>query len=295
MELTFYGVRGSYPIARRNQVRYGGNTTCLHFKTQSGQHLILDGGSGIRLLGQQLMQQEFGSGQGEAHILVGHTHWDHILGFPFFNPFYQQGNQFIVVSAGQTGSHIKEILSGQHSKINFPVPLDYLKADLKYRSFIPGHKLKLGEFSVETVQLNHPGITVGYRISADNKIVTVYTDTARIREVRLGDGMSVSTDDNFVQIFLKQLIHCARNSDVLIHDTQYLEHEMLDRYEWGHSSVEDALEIARLAQVKQLMMFHYDPDHSDSIIDEQLALAQDLSKQDTFQVIATTEGLRMEL
>ena len=113
MHLTFYGARGSYPVARPDQIRYGGNTTCLHFQTQSGQELILDGGSGIRLLGQEMMQREFAQGQGAAYILIGHTHWDHILGFPFFGPFQIEGNRFVVVSAGQPGAHIRDILAGQ--------------------------------------------------------------------------------------------------------------------------------------------------------------------------------------
>ena len=156
MELTFYGARGSYPIARRDQIRYGGNTTCLHFRTRSGQELILDGGSGIRLLGQEMLQREFAEGRGKVYILVGHTHWDHILGFPFFDPFHEHGNHFVVVSAGQPGAHIRDILSGQQSDINFPVSLEFLPARLEYLPFKPGDELTLGEFRVETAQLNHP-------------------------------------------------------------------------------------------------------------------------------------------
>lgn len=295
MELTFYGVRGSYPVARQDQVRYGGNTTCLHFRTRSGQDLILDGGSGIRLLGNAMMEREFKHGQGQAYILVGHTHWDHILGYPFFAPFYRQGNRFVIASAGQTGAHISDILSGQHADLNFPVPFEYLQADLKYRAFVPGDELKLGDFQIETVQLNHPGITVGYRIEADGGVATVFTDNARIRQVRLGDGMGVVSDDGFTTEFLRQLAHCARDSDILVHDTQFFEYEMAGRYDWGHSTVEDALEIARIANVKQLALFHYDPNHSDSMVNEQLKLAQDLSRQDSMSIIASTEGLRLTI
>lgn len=296
MNLTFYGVRGSYPIARRDQVRYGGNTTCLHFSSRSGQSLILDGGSGIRLLGDKLMQRDFGEGQGEAVILVGHTHWDHILGFPFFAPFYRQGNRFVFASAGQTGSHIRDILAGQHADLNFPVPFEYLVADFEYLSFEPGDKLELGDFQIETVQLNHPGITIGYRIEADGGRATVYTDTGRVRQVRMGDGMGgLAPDEGFTQVYLERLAHCARESDILVHDTQFLEYEMLGRYHWGHSSVEDALEMARMAKVKQLVLFHYEPAHSDTVVDEQLALAQDLSAGDTFEVMAAAEGQQLDI
>jgi ribonuclease BN (tRNA processing enzyme) len=242
-----------------------------------------------------MMQREFKDGRGKAFILVGHTHWDHILGYPFFTPFYLAGNQFIIASAGQTGTHISDILSGQHSDLNFPVPFEYLKADLQYRAFVPGDTLKLGEFSIETIQLNHPGITIGYRIEADGGVATIYTDNARTRQVQLGDGMSSISPQEFAETYVEKLAQCARNSDILVHDTQFFEYEMMGRYDWGHSTVEDALEIARLARVKQLALFHYDPEHSDVLIDRQLDLAQDLSKRDSFKVIAAAEGLTLSI
>lgn len=294
MQLKFYGVRGSYPTASRDQLRYGGNTTCLHFRSRAGQHLILDGGSGIRVLGNVLMQQEFGQGQGQAAILVGHTHWDHIMGYPFFKPFYQAGNRFVVVSAGQTNSHIRDIMEGQHTDLNFPVSFENLSATVDFLSFTAGDRLDLGDFQVETVQLNHPGITVGYRIQADDACVTVFTDNGRVREVRLGDGMEgPEPDAAYATDFLARLAHCARHSDLLVHDTQFFEYEMSGRYHWGHSTVEDAIELAQTAGVKKLTLFHYDPNHSDTVIDRQLTLARDLTLNSPLEIIAAAEGLEL--
>jgi ribonuclease BN (tRNA processing enzyme) len=294
MELTFYGVRGTCPVARPDQIRYGGNTTCLHFQTRSGQELILDAGTGIRVLAREMMQRQFGRGQGEVHILIGHTHWDHILGFPFLYPLFVQGNRFVVVSAGQTGVHIRDILAGQHTEINWPVTLDDLPADQEYLSFRVGDDLALGEFRVETVQLNHPGITVGYRVEADGGAVAVYTDTARVREIRLGDGMGDwEPDAGFTSEYLQRLAHCARGVDLLVHDTYFLEHEIPGHYHWGHATVEDALEVARLAGVKQLVLFHHHQDHSDAVVDAKLALARDLSHGESFQVQAAADGWRV--
>jgi ribonuclease BN (tRNA processing enzyme) len=285
-------------MARRDQVRYGGNTTCLHVRSQSGQDLILDAGSGIRLLGADMMQPAFAggkypAGRGEAFIFVGHTHWDHILGFPFFSPLYVEGNRFVVVSAGQTGVHIRDILSGQQADLNFPVTIDYWSARLNYLSFTPGEELNLGDFRVETVQLNHPGITVGYRIEADGGVVTVFTDTARVREVRIGDGMGgPKPDEGFTKEYLARLAHCARQADVLVHDSHFREREIVGRYGYGHSTAEDALEIARLAGVKQLVLFHHAPEHSDAVVDEKLTQARDLSRGEPLKVDAATESAR---
>jgi ribonuclease BN (tRNA processing enzyme) len=260
--------------------------------SRSGQHLILDGGSGIRLLGHNLLQQEFGHGQGKANILVTHTHWDHILGFPFFAPFSVRGNHFVIASAGQIGSHIHEILSGQHADLNFPTSFETLiKAQVDYHPFNLGEPLAFGNFWIETVQLNHAGITIGYRIEVDGVVTTVYTDTGRIREIRLGDGMGMPVPNAvYAEGFLAQLAHCARNSDLLVYDTQFFEHEMVGRYHWGHSTVEDALEIARMAAVKKLVLFHHNPEHSDGELDVKLALACDLGACDSFEVCAAIEG-----
>lgn len=296
MEIVFHGCRGSYPTARRDVLRYGGNSTCIHFMSDSGQDLILDGGSGIRSLGAEMMLREFGGGEGEAGILVGHTHWDHILGYPFFDPFYKEGNKFTIVSAGQTDAHIKDIMSGQHDDIHFPVPFNALRADMDYRAFKPGESFSLGDFRVETVQLNHPGITVGYRIEADGRSATVYTDNARIRKVRLGDGQGgPDPDKTFSRKFLESLAETARGSDVFVYDTHFFEHEMMNRYHWGHSTVEDALELAELAGILRLVLFHHAPEHSDAVVDEKLLLARDLSRETDLPIDAASEGLRYKL
>ena len=167
---------------------------------------------------------------------------------------------------------------------------------MEYRSFSPGDGLTLGEFRLETVQLNHPGITVGYRVEADGGAVVVYTDTARVREVRLGEGMAgPGPDEGFSEEYLGRLAHCARQANILVHDAQFLEHEMLGRYHWGHSTVEDALERARMAKVDQLVLFHHSPGHSDVDVDAKVALARDLRRGDSLRVDAAAEGWRLEV
>jgi phosphoribosyl 1,2-cyclic phosphodiesterase len=217
------------------------------------------------------------------------------MGFPFFTPFYNRGNRFVLASAGQTGSHIRDILAGQHADLNFPVPFENLVADVEYIAFEPGATLKSGAFHIETVQLNHPGITVGYRVQADGCTVTVFSDTGRISRARIGEAMGGPKPDKvYTRYHLDKLAYCARASDLLVHDCQFFEYQMVGRYHWGHSTVEDALQMARLAGVKKLALFHFDPNHSDTDVDEQLVLARDLSVGDSFEVIAAAEGQQIQ-
>ena len=290
MTLTCYGTRGSYPISRPDQVNYGGNTTCFQARAPDGSDLILDGGTGLINLGRDLMAREYADGKGEAAILVSHTHWDHILGFPYFSPLRRRGNRFTFFSASQTNEHIQGILSGQHADLNFPIPFDTLSSQMVFKPIDPGGSISLRSFRCESVQLNHPGVTLGYRIESEAGTVTIYTDTGRIRRIRLGTGMGgPEPDEAFAQAYLKKLAHCARNSDLLIYDTQFFEYEMESLFFYGHSSVEDALEICRLADVKTLALSHHSPEHSDAEVERQLRRARDLAPP-RLQVEAAFEG-----
>jgi ribonuclease BN (tRNA processing enzyme) len=296
MKITFLGVRGSYPLATRDNVRYGGNSTCFHLVTRGGSELILDGGSGILNLGSEMMKREFGRGEGRATILVGHTHWDHILGYPFFQPFYVAGNHFTFVSAGQTGLSIREILSGQHNDLHFPVPFDDLAADFSYHDFTIGSRLVFDDVRLQTFQLNHPGLTVGYRIEADGAAVVIITDTARIHAVRLGDGMGgLDPDAAYTARYTERLVEFVERADLLVHDSHFFEHEIRGKEHWGHSTGEDALVLARRAAVGHLMLFHHAPEHSDTDVDEILQNTQDLARDDGPFISAAREGLTLDV
>ncbi len=291
MKLTFCGARGSYPISRPDNVRYGGNSTCLFLQTSGGTQIIMDGGSGVVNLGHELMDREFGQGQGQAIILVGHTHWDHILGYPFFPPFYREGNRFDFVSAGQTGLSIQEILSGQHHDLHFPVPFDDLSATIRYHDFSIGEYLTLGDAVIKTFQLNHPGLTVAYRIEADGASVLIITDTARIHATRLGDGMGgIDPDPAFARRYTDALTAFAEGVDLLVHDAHFFEHEIRSKEHWGHSTGEDGLLLARTARIRNLALFHHAPEHSDADVDTLLQNTRDLARLDDIRIFASIEG-----
>lgn len=296
MKLTFYGVRGSYPISRPNNVRYGGNSTCLHLRLNSGEEYIFDGGSGIVNLGLEMMTREFHQGSGKATVLVGHTHWDHILGYPFFLPFYTKGNAFRFISAGQTGMSIQEILSGQHHDLHFPVPFKDLVADIEYDEFSIGDSLEVGGMKLTTFQLNHPGLTVAYRLEGDGTTVVIITDTARIHAVRLGDNMGgMDPDPAFTRRYTDRITALCENADVMVHDAHFFEHEIRDKEHWGHATGEDALILARDAGVRHLALFHHAPEHSDTEVDQILQSTRDLARRDNLKITAATEGVTIDL
>lgn len=296
MKLTFYGVRGSYPISRKDNVRYGGNSTCMYVTTADGSEFIMDGGSGVVNLGYEMMGREFGRGRGRATILVGHTHWDHILGYPFFKPFYVPGNEFTFVSAGQIGLSIQDILSGQQHDLHFPVRFHELAATIRYRQIAIGERLKLNGTTIHTFQVNHPGITLAYRIEADNAAIVIITDTARIHAARLGDGMGgPDPDPAFTAQYTEELTAFCHGADILIHDAHFYEHEIQGKEHWGHATAEDALKLARAAEVNTLALFHHAPEHSDAQVEEILLTTQDLARGDPLQIVAATEGMSLEV
>lgn len=267
MELTFWGVRGSYPIARPDNVRYGGNSTCVHVRGGDGGHWIIDGGSGLRPLGRALMRGAFGRGEGFARILITHTHWDHILGYPFFEPFYVAGNRFEIWSAGQREADIQDILAGQHHSDNFPVPFEAFEADIAFLRTRPGRAVDVTGGRASSVQLNHPGMTLGWRLEDDSGSVAIITDTARIDAVRLGDDMESLRPSEFTR---RLVAHCA-GVDTLVHDTHFTEESIVGKEHWGHSTHLDALRLAREAGVGRLSLFHHAPEHDDDTVDRQLA------------------------
>lgn len=296
MELTFYGVRGSYPTSRKDQVAYGGNTTCFHFRSNDGRNLIMDAGSGIRKLGHRLLLDDFGKGNGELPIIIGHTHWDHIMGLPFFHPMYVDGNRFTFVSAGQTDQGIRDILSGQYRDLHFPVSLEHIPATTEFQDFKPGDRFELNGFQISTIQLNHQGITVGYRVEADGGSVVIFTDTARISAVRLGDDMGgPEPDPAFSGKFTAGLREFCHGCDVLVHDSHFFEHEMVGRYHWGHSTMEDALDLCQATGVPNLFLFHHAPEHSDIQVDAKLALARDLARGSQLNIFAAAESWKLEV
>lgn len=248
--IHFWGVRGSIASPGAETVRYGGNTPCIEMRV-GGQRLIFDGGTGLRVLGQHLLS----SMPVKAHMFFTHSHWDHIQGFPFFTPAFVPGNYFKIYGVvAPDGSTIEQRLSGQMLHPNFPVPLQIMGATLEFYDIALGEVVDLGEVKVQNYLLNHPGEAVGYRVSWKNHAVAYVTDT---------EHYPGRLDENVLTL--------AHRADALIYDAMYTDEEYYSekssKVGWGHSTWQEAVKIAKAAQVKRLFIFHHDPIHSDDFLD----------------------------
>jgi phosphoribosyl 1,2-cyclic phosphodiesterase len=248
--VQFWGVRGSIASPGSKTVRYGGNTSCVEMRL-GDQRLIFDGGTGLRVLGINLLRQM----PVEAHMFFTHTHWDHIQGFPFFVPAFVPKNCFHIYGAiAPNGSTIKQRLSDQMLHPNFPVPIQVMQSDLKFYDITPGDIVEIGDIKIETALLNHPNTAIGYRVTWQGHTAVYCTDTEHYPD-RL--------DENVLQL--------ARNADVLIYDATYTNAEYHDlkspKVGWGHSTWEVGVEVAKAAGVKRIVMFHHDPAHDDNFLD----------------------------
>ncbi|MGB0563816.1 MAG: MBL fold metallo-hydrolase [Spirulinaceae cyanobacterium] len=256
-KVTFWGVRGSIPCPGAETVRYGGNTPCVEMRI-GPERLIFDGGTGLRVLGQTMMSQL----PIEANIFFTHTHWDHIQGFPFFIPAFVPGNHFEIYGAiAPNGATIKQRHHDQMLHPNFPVPLQIMQAKLNFNDLTIGGKNQIGEVIVENAKLNHPGEAVGYRVSWRGISVAYITDT-----------------EHFPDRLDQNVLHLARHADLLIIDSCYTDEEYhsptTSKEGWGHSTWQECVKVAKAAEVKSLALFHHDPLHTDTFLDDVLAQVQ---------------------
>jgi phosphoribosyl 1,2-cyclic phosphodiesterase len=252
-QVQFWGVRGSIACPGKDTVRYGGNTSCVEMRV-GGQRLIFDAGTGIRLLGDQIIAESTTNSVG--HIFFSHSHWDHIQGFPFFSPAFVPGNRFDIYGGlTPNGITIKERLNNQMMDPNFPVPLKVMGAEMHFHNLEVDEVIQLGDVTVTSAALNHPGSATGYRVSYGGRSAAYVTDT----EHRLGE---LDAD----------VLKLAQDADLFIYDCTYTDdeygHPTNGKAGWGHSTWQQGVRLAQAAGVKQLAIFHHDPSHNDAFMDE---------------------------
>ena len=300
MKVRFWGVRGSFPVPGADTNRYGGNTSCVEVRVDGGPLIVIDAGTGIRKLGKELMQGEFGEGKGTAHLLVSHTHWDHIQGLPFFAPIYQRGNR-LHVYARQRDTHLRMVFASQTDAPYFPVPFDAAQADISYRELIEGARFEIGPVRVSCTRLNHPWIAMAYRLDYDGASVAYVTDTAPFRDILIEQefirtpprpGDPLKPDDAAKLAAMRDgVVKLCEGADLVIYDTQFTPEEYAQRTHWGHSTADDAIEIALSAGAKKLALFHYDPTRTDADVDRILSDCRVRTRG--LEVIASAEGMEL--
>jgi len=251
MKISFYGVRGSVPVSGQSTARYGGNTSCVHIELESGHDLVLDAGTGIRLLGRRLAVKST-----PVNILLSHGHWDHVQGYPFFAPIFQPGRDINVYIHVESQHRLLCSLFEQMDGSNFPLRAEELPSNgiCKYKG-VESELYEREGVRVIRQPLNHPGGGVAYKI-VDNNVCCAY-----VTDNELDPPGQISTNyDEWVEYL--------HGVDVLIHDAQYTEDDMPHKHGWGHSLISQVRRLATDAEVGALVMFHHDPDRSDSELDE---------------------------
>ena len=293
MKVKFWGVRGSIATPGKSTVYYGGNTSCTELRLDDGNLIILDAGTGIRDLGSRLAK---GSKKLRAYILITHPHWDHIQGFPFFKPAFVEGNEITIIGPDARGVPLSKIIAEQMNKIYFPVKLSELQAQI---NFMPVKEGTVRVFGAEVLSfyVNHPGFTVGYKITSDNKSIVYISDnepysreTARL--FTNGEPNVQKLFENYQGDPNDRVIDFIRGADVLIHDSTYTPEQYSDHIGWGHSHYLYTLRVAADAGVKKLCLFHYDPVLDDKAIDTVLTKCRKEMKKMryTFELSAAREG-----
>ena len=261
VSVTYYGVRGSIPVSGKAYKHYGGNTTCVMLQ-QGDVTIIIDAGTGIRQLGNDLMATRDISSKNKFNILFSHTHWDHIQGFPFFTPAYLPTSTLEIYGETKTIRNpkkntrssdeiwdIKRVLSNQQIYTYFPVPLNVMASEKKYHDLAKKPEFMIDAIKIRTLRMHHPNDTIGFRFEFN------------------GGSFCFCTDVEHNDEMVKRLIEFAHGADVFAYDSQYYQKEYESgKKGWGHSTYNAGSKIAHEAEVKEYHLIHHDPSHEDSTI-----------------------------
>jgi phosphoribosyl 1,2-cyclic phosphodiesterase len=250
MEITCWGSRGSIPVSGKDHLKYGGDTTCIEIRTQSDDIIIIDAGTGIRRLGKKLMEE----GLETYHFIFTHAHWDHVMGFPFFRPIFDENAKFIMHKCPFHSKFVETVLSKVMTAPFFPVKYAEIKADLSHEVACP-LDFEIGSVTITPFPISHPNCGSGYKFEEDGKSFVFLTDN-ELGYTHNG-GLPVAS-----------YIEISEGADLLIHDAEYTTEEYKTTKTWGHSTYLEALDLGLRAGVKKLGLFHLNQDRTDSQVDD---------------------------
>jgi phosphoribosyl 1,2-cyclic phosphodiesterase len=292
MRLRFWGTRGSIASPGPNTNHFGGNTSCIELTTRAGASVVLDCGTGARELGNKFLAN--GAGSITATILLTHTHWDHIQGFPFFAPLFQPENRFQVYGPDGSQLSLRDVLAGQMEHHYFPVELDQLAARISYKDLTEG-AYEIAGLKVGAQQMNHPSPTLGYRIQDGAACVCYLSDHEPYFEGVWREGAEPGLLESIQDEGDRRHAEYMQGADILIHEAQYTPEEYPAKRHWGHSTYAYVVELAAAARVRRLFLTHHDPSHTDAFIGDIERRARDLTKQlgSDLEVSCAYEGLEI--
>jgi phosphoribosyl 1,2-cyclic phosphodiesterase len=280
VRLKVWGCRGSLPTPGAETVRYGGNTSCVEVSLADGTVLVLDAGTGIRNLGTELLER----GARQLHLLLTHLHLDHLEGLRFFGPLWDPEVRVDIWGPPSPVSSLRDRISRSFSPPLFPLDLKDVPAGIAFHD-VPGEPWPLGGATVSAALVVHPGSTVGYRIETSSSTLAYLPD----HEPALVGGVAGKSLDWISGGAL------TTGVDLLLHDSQYFEHEYEERIGWGHSSVADAVAYADAVGARRLLLFHHEPLHDDAELDRLEARARELAGRDGDGPTLAREGMILEL
>ncbi len=272
MLVIFWGVRGSTPTPQSENLRYGGNTSCVEVRVND-QIFIFDCGTGFRNLGKHLVRETNGDPL-SAHIFLSHFHWDHIQGIPFFAPLYSDRESYFFFHSSNRTRGLRRAIEEQMSDPYFPVKMNEMAAHRHFYGIGEG-RIPFDECVIQAMSLHHPQGCLGFRLEAGGKVLVYATD-----------------NEPGHPAFDRNVRKLAQGADVLIYDAQYLpEQYEATKRGWGHSHWREAINVVMESGARELILFHHDPDHTDECIDRVVVQA----REHYAQVRAASEGMEIQL
>ena len=295
MKVKFWGTRGSIASPGPTTIRYGGNTTCIEVRTDAGDVIVLDAGTGVRALGLSLLANL----PVHASVFISHTHWDHIQGLPFFVPLFIPNNTIDFYGAFDPiyGKDIQSILSAQMEYCYFPVRQCELKANISYTTLREGDSVQVGSATVSTVLMNHPVLTFGYRIDADGQSLFFSGDHEPLHNIYAPDDEYFEEYQGLIEQKQALLVSFMAGVDLAILDAMYTREEYPTKIGWGHGTFESTLRLAQMAKAKHIVFTHHEPTRSDDALDETSKIIEARLAADAQSIEATiaTEGMEIQL
>lgn len=266
--IKFWGTRGSIPVAGIDYLIYGGHTACLEI-CDNDSLIIIDAGTGIRALGELLLKSKKYK---TIHLIIGHTHWDHIIGFPFFRPVYSDEFNIHIYAPKGLGKKTKDIFNGMLDRDYFPVKLEEMRAQFTFNELDHKNSIKIGSFEISVAHACHVGTTLCFKLKSPRHTFGYATDN----EVFKGYlGHPLEMDSSYLTHY-QEIISFFKGTETIIHEAQYFPEEYRDRIGWGHSSITNATILIKECGIKKWFVTHHDPAHTDAILRKKMQMHVDV-------------------